>query len=133
PRSKMIGVSANVTNAERNITNVRTKINGVPKTVQIIAKANTAGATSSINNIGVSSRRSATIARTSFGIIGSSAKMAGLAIDAMGGPIGIAIMAFTALYTHSAKFRKFTNGIVNSAKSMAGSVCLSFVNIALCA
>lgn len=130
PRSKMIGVSANVTNAERNITNVRTKINGVPKTVQIIAKANTAGATSSINNIGVSSRRSATIARTSFGIIGSSAKMAGLAIDAMGGPIGIAIMAFTALYTHSAKFRKFTNGIVNSAKSMAGKVGRWFGNMA---
>ena len=130
PRSKMIGVSANVTNAERNITNVRTKINGVPKTVQIIAKANTAGATSSINNIGVSSRRSATIARTSFGIIGSSAKMAGLAIDAMGGPIGIAIMAFTALYTHSAKFRKFTNGIVNSAKSMAGKVGRWFGNFA---
>lgn len=130
PRSKMIGVSANVTNAERNITNVRTKINGVPKTVQIIAKANTAGAASSINNIGVSSRRSATIARTSFGIIGSSAKMAGLAIDAMGGPIGIAIMAFTALYTHSAKFRKFTNGIVNSAKSMAGKVGRWFGNMA---
>lgn len=130
PRSKMIGVSANVTNAERNITNVRTKINGVPKTVQIIAKANTAGAASSINNIGVSSRRSATIARTSFGIIGSSAKMAGLAIDAMGGPIGIAIMAFTALYTHSAKFRKFTNGIVNSAKSMAGKVGRWFGNFA---
>ncbi|PWT37099.1 tape measure protein [Limosilactobacillus reuteri] len=123
PRSKMIGVSANVTNAERNITNVRTKINGVPKTVQIIAKANTAGATSSINNIGVSSRRSANIARTSFGIIGSSAKIASTGLSLIGGPAGaimLAIQGFQLLYQHSAKFRKFTNGIVNSAKSMAG-------------
>lgn len=118
PRSKMIGVSANVINAERNITNVRTKINGVPKTVQIIAKANTAGAASNINNIGASSRRSANIARTSFGIIGSSAKMASVGLDLIGGPAGaimLAVQGFQLLYQHSAKFRKFVNGIVSGA------------------
>lgn len=133
PRSKMIGVSANVTNAERNITNVRTKINGVPKTVQIIAKANTAGATSSINNIGVSSRRSANIARTSFGIIGSSAKIASVGLDLIGGPAGaimLVIQGFQLLYQHSAKFRKFVNGIANAAKSMAGKVGRWFGNMA---
>ena len=127
PRSKMIGVSANVTNAERNITNVRTKINGVPKTVQIIAKANTAGATSSINNIGVSSRRSANIARTSFGIIGSSAKIASVGLDLIGGPAGaimLVIQGFQLLYQHSAKFRKFTNGIASGAMK-AGKVLVS--------
>lgn len=127
PRSKMIGVSANVTNAERNITNVRTKINGVPKTVQIIAKANTAGAASGINNIGVSSRRSANIARTSFGIIGSSAKIASVGLDLIGGPAGaimLVIQSFQLLYQHSAKFRKFTNGIASGAMK-AGKVLVS--------
>lgn len=133
PRSKMIGVSANVTNAERNITNVRTKINGVPKTVQIIAKANTAGATSSINNIGVSSRRSANIARTSFGIIGSSAKIASVGLDLIGGPAGaimLVIQGFQLLYQHSAKFRKFVNGIVSGARKIAGRVGRWFGNMA---
>ena len=133
PRSKMIGVSANVINAERNITNVRTKINGVPKTVQIIAKANTAGAASNINNIGASSRRSANIARTSFGIIGSSAKMASVGLDLIGGPAGaimLAVQGFQLLYQHSAKFRKFVNGIVSGARKMAGNVGRWFVNMA---
>ncbi|WP_169482498.1 tape measure protein, partial [Limosilactobacillus reuteri] len=133
PRRKMIGVSANVTNAERNITNVRTKINGVPKTVQIIAKANTAGAASSINNIGVSSRRSANIARTSFGIIGSSAKIASVGLDLIGGPAGaimLAVQGFQLLYQHSAKFRKFVNGIVSGARKMAGKVGRWFGNLA---
>lgn len=133
PRRKVIGVSANVTNAERNITNVRTKINGVPKTVQIIAKANTAGAASSINNIGASSRRSANIARTSFGIIGSSAKMASVGLDLIGGPSGaimLAVQGFQLLYQHSAKFRKFVNGIVSGARKMAGNVGRWFVNMA---
>ncbi|MRH45989.1 tape measure protein [Lactobacillus reuteri] len=133
PRSKMIGVSANVTNAERNITNVRTKINGVPKTVQIIAKANTAGATSSINNIGVSSRRSANIARTSFGIIGSSAKIASVGLDLIGGPAGaimLVIQGFQLLYQHSAKFRKFVNGIASGARKIAGRVGRWFGNMA---
>lgn len=133
PRSKMIGVSANVINAERNIANVRTKINGVPKTVQIIAKANTAGAASSINNIGASSRRSANIARTSFGIIGSSAKMASVGLDLIGGPAGaimLAVQGFQLLYQHSAKFRKFVNGIVSGARKMAGNVGRWFVNMA---
>lgn len=133
PRRKVIGVSANVTNAERNITNVRTKINGVPKTVQIIAKANTAGAASSINNIGASSRRSANIARTSFGIIGSSAKMASVGLDLIGGPSGaimLAVQGFQLLYQHSAKFRKFVNGIVSGARKMASSVGRWFGNMA---
>lgn len=133
PRSKMIGVSANVINAERNITNVRTKINGVPKTVQIIAKANTAGAASSINNIGASSRRSANIARTSFGIIGSSARIASTGLSLIGGPAGaimLAVQGFQLLYQHSAKFRKFVNGIVSGARKMAGNVVRWFGNMA---
>ena len=116
PRRIVTTVRAATTNAINGIRRIGTTIRTLPKRIVL----STASAVRSIFSLQTASKVASVSARTSFTVIGASAKMAGLAIDAMGGPIGIAIMAFTALYTHSAKFRKFTNGIVNSAKSMAG-------------
>lgn len=116
PRRVITTVRATTNSAIAGIKRVGTTIRTLPKRIVV----STVSAVRSIFNLQNASRIASVGVRTSFTIIGASAKMAGLAIDAMGGPIGIAIMAFTALYTHSAKFRKFTNGIVNSTKSMAG-------------
>lgn len=126
PRRIVTTVRAATTNAINGIRRVGTTIRTLPKRIVL----STASAVRNIFSLQTASKVASVSARTSFTVIGASAKMAGLAIDAMGGPIGIAIMAFTALYTHSAKFRKFTNGIVNSAKSMAGKVGRWFGNMA---
>ncbi|OYS70346.1 tape measure protein [Limosilactobacillus reuteri] len=126
PRRIVTTVRAATINAINGIRRVGTTIRTLPKRIVL----STASAVRSIFSLQTASKVASVSARTSFTVIGASAKMAGLAIDAMGGPIGIAIMAFTALYTHSAKFRKFTNGIVNSAKSMAGKVGRWFGNMA---
>lgn len=126
PRRVITTVRAATNSAIAGIKRVSTTIRTLPKRIVV----STVSAVRSIFNLQNASRIASVGVRTSFTIIGASAKMAGLAIDAMGGPIGIAIMAFTALYTHSAKFRKFTNGIVNSTKSMAGKVGRWFGNMA---
>ncbi|GGI62830.1 tape measure protein [Limosilactobacillus caviae] len=126
PRRVIATVRAATNSAIVGIKRVSTTIRTLPKRIVV----STVSAVRSIFNLQNASRIASVGVRTSFTIIGASAKMAGLAIDAMGGPIGIAIMAFTALYTHSAKFRKFTNGIVNSTKSMAGKVGRWFGNMA---
>lgn len=126
PRRIVTTVRAATTNAINGIRRVGTTIRTLPKRIVL----STASAVRNIFSLQTASKVASVSARTSFTVIGASAKMAGLAIDTMGGPIGIAIMAFTALYTHSAKFRKFTNGIVNSAKSMAGKVGRWFGNMA---
>lgn len=126
PRRVITTVRAATNSAIVGIKRVSTTIRILPKRIVV----STVSAVRSIFNLQNASRIASVGVRTSFTIIGASAKMAGLAIDAMGGPIGIAIMAFTALYTHSAKFRKFTNGIVNSTKSMAGKVGRWFGNMA---
>ncbi len=126
PRRIVTTVRAATINAINGIRRVGTTIRTLPKRIVL----STASAVRSIFSLQTASKVASVSARTSFTVIGASAKMAGLAIDAMGGPIGIAIMAFTALYTHSTKFRKFTNGIANAAKSMAGKVGRWFGNMA---
>lgn len=126
PRRVITTVRAATNSAIAGIKRVGTTIRTLPKRIVV----STVSAVRSIFNLQNASRIASVGVRTSFTIIGASAKMAGLAIDAMGGPIGIAIMAFTALYTHSAKFRKFVDGIANAAKSMAGKVGRWFGNMA---
>lgn len=125
PNRKLIAVQANTVNAQQNVSRVKTLINGVPRRVEIIGRANTAQAVTSISRVGTISRVAATTARTSFSLIGTSAKLASTGLDLIGGPAGaimLVIQGFQLLYTHSAKFRKFVNGIVSSAKSMASRV-----------
>lgn len=131
PSSKVVNVAANTENASRGITNVRTEINGTPKNVQIIARANTANAVNNIRNVGTASRAAATVSRISFASIRTagvtSIRAIGLALRT--NPLGalitgiqLASEAFKFIYAHSVRFRRFANGIANSARSMASRV-----------
>lgn len=139
PSSKVVNVAANTENASRGITNVRTEINGTPKNVQIIARANTANAVNNIRNVGTASRTAATVSKVSFASIRTagvtSIRAIGLAMRA--NPLGaiitgvqLAVGAFQLLYQHSARFRRFCNGLANSARRMAGRVGRWFGNMA---
>ena len=139
PSSKVVNVAANTENASRGITNVRTEINGTPKNVQIIARANTANAVNNIRNVGTASRTAATVSKVSFASIRTagvtSIRAIGLAMRA--NPLGaiitgvkLAVGAFQLLYQHSARFRRFCNGLANSARSMASRVGRWFGNMA---
>lgn len=124
PRRIVTTVRAATINAINGIRRVGTTIRTLPKRIVL----STASAVRSIFSLQTASKVASVSARTSFTVIGASAKMAGLAIDAMGGPIGIAIMAFTALYTHSAKFRNFTNGIASGAMKAGKSIVSGISN-----
>lgn len=130
-RPRQINVGANTVNAQRGITRVRTEVNGVPKRVEIIGRANTTNAVTNINRVGAVSKTASLTSKLSFATIGTAAKTAGTTISLAfrANPLGaiitgvqLAVAAFNFLYQHSAKFRKFANGIANAAKSMAGKV-----------
>ena len=133
PKTKRTVVSASTTQANRNLGAVQRQSQRVPKVISVRATANTSQAVSNIAKVGTTSRTAATLSRSSFSIIGTSAKIASTGLSLIGGPAGaimLVIQGFQFLYQHSAKFRKFTNGIVNSAKSMAGKVGRWFGNFA---
>lgn len=130
-RPRQINVGANTVNAQRGITRVRTEVNGVPKRVEIIGRANTTDAVTNINRVSAASKTASLTSKLSFATIGTAAKTAGATISLAfrANPFGmlltgiqLAVAGFQLLYQHSAKFRKFANGIANAAKSMAGKV-----------
>lgn len=123
PKTKRTKVQASTIQANRNLGAVQRQAQRVPRTISVRANASTAQAVANISRVGTASRTAATLSRTSFTLIGTSAKIASTGLSLIGGPAGaimLVIQGFQLLYQHSAKFRKFTNGIVNSAKSMAG-------------
>lgn len=123
PKAKRTKVQASTIQANRNLGAVQRQAQRVPRTISVRANASTAQAVANISRVGTTSRTAATLSRTSFTLIGTSAKIASTGLSLIGGPAGaimLVIQGFQLLYQHSAKFRKFTNGIVNSAKSMAG-------------
>ncbi|PWT40934.1 tape measure protein [Limosilactobacillus reuteri] len=123
PKTKRTVVSASTTQANRNLGAVQRQAQRVPRAISVRATANTTQAVTNIARVGTTSQTAATLSRTSFTLIGTSAKIASTGLSLIGGPAGaimLVIQGFQFLYQHSAKFRKFTNGIVNSAKSMAG-------------
>ncbi|WP_323074339.1 tape measure protein, partial [Limosilactobacillus reuteri] len=125
PKTKRTKVQASTIQANRNLGAVQRQAQRVPRTISVRANASTAQAVANISRVGTTSRTAATLSRTSFTLIGTSAKIASTGLSLIGGPAGaimLVIQGFQLLYQHSAKFRKFTNGIVNSAKSMAGKV-----------
>lgn len=139
PKTKRTVVSASTTQANRNLGAVQRQAQRVPKRINTVATANTTGAVTSINRIGTASKTASVTSRIGFATIGTAAKTAGTTISMAfrANPLGavitgiqLAISAFNFLYQHSAKFRKFANGIANSAKSMAGKVGRWFGNFA---
>lgn len=117
----------------RDLQNFSRRVDRIPKAKTTTLHANTSQAVTNVTRVGTASRTAATLSRTSFSIIGTSARIASTGLSLIGGPAGaimLVIQGFQLLYQHSAKFRKFTNGIVNSAKSMAGKVGRWFGNFA---
>lgn len=133
PKTKRTVVSASTTQANRNLGAVQRQAQRVPRAISVRATANTAQAVTSIARVGTTSQTAATLSRTSFTLIGASAKIASTGLSLIGGPAGaimLVIQGFQLLYQHSAKFRKFVDGIANAAKSMAGKVGRWFGNMA---
>lgn len=133
PKTKRTVVSASTTQANRNLGAVQRQAQRVPRAISVRTTANTAQAITSIARVGTTSQAAATLSRTSFTLIGASAKIASTGLSLIGGPAGaimLVIQGFQLLYQHSAKFRKFVDGIANAAKSMAGKVGRWFGNMA---
>lgn len=133
PKTKRTVVSASTTQANRNLGAVQRQAQRVPRAINVRATANTAQAVTNIARVGTTSQTAATLSRTSFTLIGTSAKIASTGLSLIGGPAGaimLVIQGFQLLYQHSAKFRKFVDRIANAAKSMAGKVGRWFGNMA---
>lgn len=133
PKTKRTVVSASATQANRNLGAVQRQAQRVPRAISVRATANTTQAVTNIARVGTTSQTAATLSRTSFTLIGTSAKIASTGLSLIGGPAGaimLVIQGFQLLYQHSAKFRKFVDGIANAAKSMAGKVGRWFGNMA---
>ena len=117
----------------RDLQNFSRRVDRIPKTKTTTLRANTSQAVSNVTRVGTASRTAATLSRSSFSIIGTSARIASTGLSLIGGPAGaimLAVQGFQLLYQHSAKFRKFVNGIVSGARKMAGNVGRWFVNMA---
>ena len=117
----------------RDLQNFSRRVDRIPKAKTTTLHANTSQAVTNVTRVGTASRTAATLSRTSFGIIGTSARIASTGLGLIGGPAGaimLAVQGFQLLYQHSAKFRKFVDGIANAAKSMAGKVGRWFGNMA---
>lgn len=133
PKTKRTVISASTTQANRNLGAVQSQAQRVPRAISVRATANTAQAVTNIARVGTTSQTAATLSRTSFTLIGTSAKIASTGLSLIGGPAGaimLVIQGFQLLYQHSAKFRKFVDGIANATKSMAGKVGRWFGNMA---
>lgn len=127
PKAKRTVVSASTTQANRNLGAVQRQAQRVPRAISVRATANTAQAVTSIARVGTTSQTAATLSRTSFTLIGTSAKIASTGLSLIGGPAGaimLVIQGFQLLYQHSAKFRQFANGIASGAMK-AGKVLVS--------
>lgn len=124
PRKKTTEVSANTAQANRNVGAYKRQADRVPKHLRTTATANTTQAVQNINKVGTASKTAATVSKISFASIRTagvtSIRAIGLAMRA--NPLGViitgvqlAVGAFQLLYQHSAKFRKFVNGIASGA------------------
>lgn len=139
PKNKRTTVTASTEGANRNLNAVQRQAQRVPKRINTTATANTAEAVTSINRVGTAAKATSMTSRLSFATMGTAAKTAGATISMAfrANPFGaiitgiqLAVSAFNFLYQHSAKFRRFANGIANAAKSMAGKVGRWFGNMA---
>lgn len=139
PKNKATTITAHTEQANRNLNATQRQAQRIPKRIATTATANTIGAVTNIERVGSVSKTASLTSRLSFASIGTAAKTAGTTISLAfrANPLGaiitgvqLAVAAFNFLYQHSAKFRKFANGIANAAKSMAGKVGRWFGNMA---
>ena len=131
PSKKVTTVTANTSGAQTRMERYSRSVKYVPKHLETTATANTTQAVRNINKVGTASRTAATVSKVSFASIRTagvtSIRAIGLAMRA--NPLGaiitgvqLAVGAFQLLYQHSARFRRFCNGLASSARRMAGRV-----------
>lgn len=139
PKNKATTITAHTEQANRNLNATQRQAQRIPKRIATTATANTTGAVTNIERVSAVSKTASITSKLSFAAIGTAAKTAGTTISLAfrANPLGViitgvqlAVAAFSFLYKHSAKFRKFANGIANAAKSMAGKVGRWFGNMA---
>lgn len=125
PTRHVTKMQVNGASSTRDLQNFSRRVDRIPKTKTTTLRANTSQAVSNVTRVGTASRTAATLSRSSFSIIGTSARIASTGLSLIGGPAGaimLAVQGFQLLYQHSAKFRKFVNGIVSGARKIASSV-----------
>lgn len=131
PRLHTTKIRVNEANSTKNLQNFSRRVDRIPRSKTTTVRANTTAATNNIQKVGTTARIASITSKLSFATIGTAAKTAGTTISLAfrANPLGmivtgvqLAIAAFQLLYQHSAKFRKFVNGIVSGARKMAGSV-----------
>lgn len=139
PRLHTTKISVNEANSTKDLQNFSRRVDRIPRSKTTTVRANTTAATTSISRVGSTAKAASLTSRLSFASIGTAAKTAGATISLAfrANPFGmlltglqLAVAGFQLLYQHSAKFRKFANGIANAAKSMAGKVGRWFGNMA---
>lgn len=139
PRLHTTKIRVNEDNSTKDLQNFSRRVDRIPRSKTTTVRANTTAATNNIQKVGTTARIASTTSKLSFATIGTAAKTAGTTISLAfrANPLGVivtgvqlAIAAFQFLYQHSAKFRKFVDGIANAAKSMAGKVGRWFGNMA---
>ena len=114
-------------NSTKDLQKFSRQVDKVPKSKTTKLKADTTQATNNIKNVGTTAKTASVTSKLSFATIGTAAKTAGTTISLAfrANPLGViitgvqlAIAAFQLLYQHSAKFRKFVNGIADGAKKV---------------
>ena len=139
PSKKVTTVTANTSGAQTRMERYSRSVKYVPKHLHTTATANTTQAVRNINKVGTASRTAATVSKVSFASIKTagvtSIRAIGLAMRA--NPLGaiitgvqLAVGAFQLFYQHSAKFRRFCNGLARGARSAASKVGRWFGNMA---
>ena len=131
PRLHTTKIRVNEANSTKDLQNFSRQVDRIPRSKTTTVRANTTAATNNIQKVGTTARIASITSKLSFATIGTAAKTAGTTISLAfrANPLGmivtgvqLAIAAFQLLYQHSAKFRKFVNGIVSGARKIAGRV-----------
>lgn len=139
PRLHTTKIKVNEANSTKDLQNFSRRVDRIPRSKTTTVRANTTAATNNIQKVGTAARIASTTSKLSFATIGTAAKTAGTTISLAfrANPLGmivtgvqLAIAAFQLLYQHSAKFRKFVNGIASGARKIAGRVGRWFGNMA---
>lgn len=135
PKAVKTKAIASTASAKGKISSFNATVKRVPPRIKVKASAEVASAKISIKNLGATAKAAATTSASAFSKIRLSAvtSIKAIGVAARANPLGalitgiqIAAAAFSFLYGHSKKFRKFVNGLASSAKSAMGHLGKAF-------
>lgn len=135
PKTVKTKAIASTASAKGKISSFNATVKRVPPRIKVKASAEVASAKISIKNLGATAKAAATTSASAFSKIRLSAvtSIKAIGVAARANPLGalitgiqIAAAAFSFLYGHSKKFRKFVNGLASSAKSAMGHLGKAF-------